>query len=386
MDMLRKAQVLDLARDTRPPCVSVYFPTHRAVGEGVEENRIRLRNALDLAEETLMARGMRRPDAIRFLEPAAALGEDPNFWQDAGEGVALFRGDSSFVCWKLPQSFREFVWVGERPYLKPLLPLLTFDQRFYVLAVSENEVELFQGTPFELHPIEVAGLPKNMEQALRLQQPEGLFQFRTGQPALHSKEGLVFYGQGMGEAEHAKEDLEAYFREIDRVVAPFLRARDPAATLVFCGVEYLFPIYRRVNSYSQLYPMPITGSPGLYGRNDLLRRANDVLRPQWEQPRLDAMRRIESSLNSERVSANIEEILPAARQGRVEVLFVALDEMLWGTYDAKEQTTQISETADIGEDLLDRAATEALLTGARVYAVPAIELPAGLLLVALFRY
>jgi hypothetical protein len=51
------------------------------------------------------------------------------------------------------------VIVSERFHVKPLLPLLSGDGRFYVLALSQNEIRLLQGTRYSveqvdyLHPI-----------------------------------------------------------------------------------------------------------------------------------------------------------------------------------------------------------------------------------------
>jgi hypothetical protein len=386
MDIVSRNRLRELISQSSTPCASIYLPLHPPINEEVYENRIRLKNALASVQDMLISRGMRRPDAIEFLHPATALVEDATFWQDRGKGLALFLSAARFACWRLPRTFEEFVWVAERPYIKPLLPLLLLHEHYHLLAVSENQAKLYYGTPFELQEVEVEGLPANLRQALNLQPPEGLYQVRTVQPAYHTKEGLLFHGQGRGEADHAKLDLEAYFREIDRVLSPYLTKRRVEAPLVFCGVEYLFPIYRDANTYPHLHETPICGNPELMDKGELLRRASEVLRPVWEKPLRDDRQRIESLLDSQRVSASIEEILPASQQGRVDALFVALDQKLWGTYDGVQLVTQISESPEVGEDLLDRAALEAMRTDARVYAVPAAEIPGALLAVALYRY
>ena len=74
------------------------------------------------------------------------------------------------------------------------------------------------------------------------------------------KEGVVFHGQG-GEVDVAKEELTAYFREIDRAVSDFLQLR--TEPLIFAGVDYLFPIYQSVNSYPHLAATASRGNPDL---------------------------------------------------------------------------------------------------------------------------
>ena len=54
---------------------------------------------------------------------------------------------------------------GDRFHLKPLLPLLTGDGRFYVLAVSQNAVRLLQGTRHSIHEIRPELMPKSFADA-----------------------------------------------------------------------------------------------------------------------------------------------------------------------------------------------------------------------------
>jgi hypothetical protein len=42
------------------------------------------------------------------------------------------------------------VVVTDRFHIKPLLPLLSGDGRFYVLALSQSEVRLLQGTRYSV--------------------------------------------------------------------------------------------------------------------------------------------------------------------------------------------------------------------------------------------
>ena len=57
-------------------------------------------------------------------------------------------------------------------FFKPLLPLLNSYDRFYLLSLSQNQVQLWHGTKFSLEPVEVPNLPKDMAEALALEDPE----------------------------------------------------------------------------------------------------------------------------------------------------------------------------------------------------------------------
>jgi hypothetical protein len=58
----------------------------------------------------------------------------------------MFSAPDVFRHYRLPFPFQEFVVVTERFHVKPLLPLLSGDGQFYLLALSQNGVRVLQGT------------------------------------------------------------------------------------------------------------------------------------------------------------------------------------------------------------------------------------------------
>jgi hypothetical protein len=384
VDAISLNDVRNLIREVTPPCVSLFMPTFR-LEEETPQNRIRLKNLLDEAARRLERDWQVRSPLIReLLEPARRLEDDAQFWREQSTGVALFRSKRSFNVWRLPAAFPEWVWVGERFTIKPLVSLVAADPQYFVLAVSQNQARLYKGSHRELWELEVASLPANLKQALNYQQPEGSFQFHSGQPALPGKEGLVYHSQAGG-VDEAKEELTAYFRSIDRALVPYLKAQEPPLPLVFCGVGSLFPLYREVNSYPQLVDRPVEGNPDHWTHAELMARISPAVAPLGKQEYERDARRLQELLGSDRASADIEHLVPASHAGSVEALFVASDVPVWGRYDPRRDAIELL-TEPGGEDLLDRAAAETLLRGGRVHAVPARELPAGLVAAAVFRY
>jgi len=112
-----------------------------------------------------------------------------------------------------------------------------------------------------------------------------------------------------------------------------------------------------------------------------------LVEPTVLQAQQAAAVRYQELANTERASSNSSEIVPAAYYGRVESLFVAVDQEQWGSFDPATETLQIHELVEPGdEDLLDLAATQTLLHGGAVYAVEQAQMPAGVPLAAVFRY
>jgi hypothetical protein len=83
----------------------------------------------------------------------------------------------------------------------------------------------------------------------------------------------------------------------------------------------------------------------------------------------------------------MREILPAASSGRIESLFVAIDQEQWGVFDPVRNTLHLHKDAKFGDDdLLDLAATQTLLHHGEVYAVEQTEMPDTTPVAAVFRY
>lgn len=384
MDLVTAEEIRQLTRDRSALSVSLFMPTHRA-GPEIQKDPTRFRNLLREARNFLVARGVREGDALQLLQPAQSLGQDTMFWQHQSDGLAIFISPETFRYYRAPLRFTPLVTVSERFHVKPLLPLLTGDGRFFVLALSQNSVRLFQGTRFNVNPVEdMQDIPTSMEEALGTPQPEDQLQFRTGTTGVRGGNSLIFHGQTYGD-EDLKKDLLRYFSIIDRGLKRMLG--DDSAPLVLAGVDYLLPIYAEANSYPHLLREGITGSPDRMRPEELHKEAWEIVRPYFLRAEERAADRYREVVGTGLTSSNIREVVPAAAHGRVESLFVALGVHAWGVYDEAEMSvdTQDASTTD-NEDLLDLAAVYTLNNGGTVYAVPRERVPGSDDIAAIFRY
>lgn len=384
MPTLTRQDLLHLAKFHHGACVSMYVETH-PTGEEGQQGPIELRNHLKRAEELLVEHGQRSVDARDLLAEAHTLADHERFWKDQTAGLAVFVAPGWFQTWKLPRRVNNFLWVGPRFHLKPLLPLVEFDERYYLLAVSQNQVKFYAGSATGLEPLDLSALPATLDDAARHEPLERSGQVHTGQPSLRGKQRGVFHGQ-TDVASHQKDELRIMFRDLDAALHPLLERQ--SAPLVFAGVEYLFPLYQAENTYSHLLDHPLPGNPEQRGLDELHRQASTLLQPLWSAPRTHDLQRFERVQGTHRVSANLDAIISAAIAGRVESVFVADDVAVWGQYDpAQRRATIQSPSVDSRcEDLLDRIAVETFVHGGRVHVVPAQDIPGGPLVAALFRY
>jgi hypothetical protein len=388
MDILTRDELRTLTRKPEGWCVSIYMPTHR-VGAEIQQDPIRLKNLLSETEERLLADGLRTSEAQELLEPAEKLLQDGLFWQHQSDGLAIFLSSDQFHYYRLPFDFDELVVVADRFHIKPLLPLLSGDGRFHVLALSQNKVRLIQGTRYNVSKVALEGVPESLAETLRYNDPEKRLQFHTSTrtPGGKGERPAIFHGHGVASADDPKDYISRYFHQIDEALQDLLR--DEQALLVLAGVDYLHPIYKEANTYPYLVDEGIEGNPEELSAEELHERAWAIVQPLFlaEQKEAAAQYRQLAGAGSEQASNDLKEVVPAAYHGRVETLFVAVGLQQWGTFDPDTDVVQLHEETKSGdEDLLDLAAVQTLLNRGTVYAVELEKVPGEAPLAAVFRY
>jgi hypothetical protein len=382
MTLLSKEELRTLVADHPGPCVSIYMPTHRS-GEGTRQDPIRFRNLLRKAEEELIQSGLRTVDARTLLQPARELEGYSPFWRHMSDGLALFIAPDVTRTFSPPYRFEETLIVADRFYVKPLLPLLSGDGRFYILALSQNQVRLLEGTrdgAGEVHPEE---LPGSLAEVLGEVDREKQLQFHTRASGGQGGRDAMFFGTGAGESQ-AREDLLRYFRQIDASLRS-LWENEPVP-LVLAGVDYLLPLYQEASHYPLLLE-GISGNPEELSAQELHGRAWEIVEPYFRAEQQAAWGRFEQLRGTTQASQEIQEIVQAAYHGRVESLFVTLGEQVWGSYDPSTDQVRLDAEAGAGNvDLLQFASMHTLANRGSVYTAGQEMEEAGWHLAAVLRY
>ena len=394
MDIFDRHALEELTQVCDEACVSIYMPTHRR-GQEVQQNRIRFKNRLDEAKAQLSDLGLDQPEIERLLDQAYPLVENEQFWQNQSDALAVFTSGEMTRLYRLPYSFESHTVVGDRFHLKPLLPLLSSDGLFYTLALSQQEVRLLIGTRYSVGEVNLEEVPDALSDVLKWDDPEQRMQFHTntqtpvGQRVrtVGGARPAVFHGHGVASEDEPKNQILRFFQRVDEGIREIIAGQN--APLVVAGVDYLQPLYQEANDYPHLVEEGIEGNPETWSAEELHDRAWAILEPRFEQEResdADAFKSL-AGRDRDRASDDVEEIVPAATFGRVERLFVSLDDEVWGTFDADANQVTVHETYQPGDkDLLDVAATQTLLNDGTIHTVRHEEMPSQTPLAALFRY
>ena len=366
--------------------VSAFLPTHVA-GPGTRQDPIRLSNLLDEAEQ-LLAEDLGRRDARRIIKDGRRLIRNEDFWLHQSRGLALFlSGVGDLRTFRMPIPVKETVIVSDRFHVKPLLPLLSGDGRFYVLAVSQARVRLFVASRDSIRELDIHDIPDSLRKAVGYDWQQKSLQFHTiGTRGGGAGGGSMFHGHGAG-TDDSKKEVQRFFRAVDAGVREIIGYnRGP---VVLAMVDYLRPIYRLVSKLPNLLAEGVSGNPDHRPAQELHELAWRLVAPVFEAGRREAETVYQDMAagHPERTGTILEEVLPAAFGGRVETLFVADDLEAWGQYDARSSVALLHDGRRPGDcDLLDVAAAETLIRHGEIYALHHTEIPGGGPIAAVYRY
>ena len=380
MKNLTLDQIKGLAQQTASPSISIFLPTHRS-GQDAQQDPIRLKNLLRDAEKQLLDGGMGPREAGALLQPAQALLDDANFWNHQHDGLAVFMSADDFHYYALPFSVEELLVVAQSYYVKPVLPLFTNNGHYFILAISQNEIRLFEGTRYGVGQIDLPeGTPESLEAALRLDGPQKTLQMHPGGG------GGMFHGQGPGDEEQ-KVWIEQYLNLVDTSLKEIFREQN--APLVLAGVDYLLPMYRKVSEYQNIMEEGITGNPDHLRPEELQEQAWRIVETYFQQETKKIVEQYQQLADTDKATDNVEEIVAAAFNGRVDKLILSVENQIWGAFnpkDGKVMRSSNGQSKKYNLALLDFTAMHTLQNGGTVCALSQDEMPTDSPIAAVFRY
>ena len=388
MDVLTRTDLRELVERDGKWHVSVYMPTHRA-GRDQQQGPIRMKNLMGEAEKKLLEFGVRRPEVEEILRPAEDLLIDRDFWQHQGDGLVAFLAEEYSKFYRLPGRFDEMAVVSNSFYVKPLLPLVNGNGDFYVLALSLNKIRLFHASRDTFEEVELKDMPTNMDEALRIEDPQKNLGFHTDTQNTVAGTGgerpAIFYGAGV--EDNKKDDILRYFQIVNDGLGR--QFEDQSTPLLIAGVDYLHPLFRNANSYRNILEQGVIGNPDRQNVNELHAQAWKLVEPLFMKTQQEALDRFAELHGQQKglASSDLEPVVRAAVGGRVETLIVPLGVQRWGRYDPETDSVRLDpEPTPWNEDLLNFAAVQTLLNSGNIYAVPQDQLPYQAEIAAIYRY
>jgi hypothetical protein len=371
-----RQEIAALAEETGFPRISLYFPTHEK-GREIQQDPIRLKNAIAKAAAELERAGWRVSDIDRILQEARARTEYSDFWLHQGRALAVFidgEGATRFV--KLPEATGETVVVAERYHLRPLIRMFGSRQRGYLLAVTREMTALHEVTRHGMTRLKVEGMPES------LQEVRDEFNFQDDMDFHPNMRGSVasrqggaegrpqYHGQGPSPEDYDETMLVEFLGRVARATDDHLGRFASGAPLAMAAEPRTYGHLRPLVKYHGAIEDGLQINPAGIDEKELRRRAWEVLARGLDEDREAALDRLQAQLGDDgTVQRDIAALAKAAVEGRLHSVFLEPGAHRWGHYDSDNHDVAFAE-APVGgeEDLIDFIAVRTLQQGGAVYA------------------
>jgi len=196
----------------------------------------------------------------------------------------------------------------------------------------------------------------------------------------------MFHGQGPGDEEQ-KVWIEQYLNLVDTSLKEIFREQN--APLILAGVDYLLPMYRKVSEYQHIMEEGIIGNPDHLRPEELQEQAWRIVETYFQQETKKTVEQYQQLASTDKATDNVEEIVAAAFNGRVDKLILSVENQIWGAFNPKDGKVTRSSNGQskiYNLALLDFTAMNTLQNGGTVYTLSQNEMPTDSPVAAVFRY
>ena len=381
MEVMNTQDLRYLLENAKQPSITIYLPT---IPGDKDTNRILIKNAVSKARDAIKEKNYEEKDLEENLKAFAIMGEDLNFLNAQKEGLAVFINKGDLKTFRLPHAFEETVIVDNIFHIKPLLPVLTENIGYYVLAISKNIIQLYKANRYEIKPIDLPEMPTSMDNALQYDIDESHLGRRPSN-VNGSKVGSSTHGENIGD-ETEKEFVLKYCQIVEKFISTHINSSNK--TLILASVDYIQSIYKETSSYNNIAEKGISGNPDNMTMDQLRNHAWELIKPQLKIESAKAVNHYGDLSATERTVDSISQIVKAAHVQRIETLYLSKSaEPMLGIYDKENDrvNTDYAEP-ELVQDLIGVSVRQTLLSGGNIYYLDQSEMPGNKQIAALLRY
>jgi hypothetical protein len=382
MDALERDYKMVLLATHKPPCLSLYQPTHRSHPEK-QQNLIRFRNLVRKLELSLRRKYASKESAA-ILRPFHDLVENDGFWNHALDGLAIFATPDLFKVYRLQRPVRELAVVADSFHTKPLMRILQSADRYHILGLNRQEARLFEGNRYALDEVELAsGFPRTVSNVVGQREGEPERKTRVYGPAGPGQ--TTRHGTDVRQQE-IDGDTEQFFRAVDGAVLEHY-SRPSGMPLLLAALPAHHHLFRAVSRNPSLMADAIDTYPTAWSINELRERAWQLVLPLYLDRLSGLIERFGGAKSAELGSHDLAEIARAAAAGLIATLLIEADRLIFGRFNPVSGALEFSQFDDPGvDDLLDDIGEHALKTGGEVVIVPAERMPTDTGIAAIYRF
>lgn len=382
-DLLTQGLVHELLVLKEAPCISLFMPTHRTHPDNIQDT-IRYENLVKQVKASLL-KNYPTAEVHKLLKPLETLASDTGFWNNSTYGLGVLRSAGLFKVVRLQIPVKELVIVAENFHTKPLRHHLQSADRYNVLTITMDAVQLFEGNRHSLFEIELPdGFPKTIKDALGEELTEKhLTAASFG--GVGGKSGSMHHGHG-GKKDQVDDDTKRFFRIAAGAVYDDYSKPSGLPLLLAALPEHHYH-FNLVNKNPFVLPNGIEIDPQSVSIEKLAKLSWEVMQPVYLE-KLETLAGKFYQAKSDGLGSDIiEEVIEAAEGGRVDTLFIEEHRIIAkrlrninGTYKVMDVTQPKLD------DLLDDIGELVSKKGGNILFLPKKIMPGKTGLAAILRY
>ncbi|MCC7414237.1 MAG: hypothetical protein IT495_21655 [Gammaproteobacteria bacterium] len=368
--------------DHKPPCLSLYQPTHRRHPENAQD-AIRFRNLVKKMGESLRQK-YPASETRALLQPFEALAEDRAFWNHTADGLAVLSATGLFRVYRLQRPVVELVVVADSFHTKPLMRISQSADRYHILGLSRQTFKLFEGNRDALDEIQpIEGVPRTVAEQLgkEVGGPE-----RTNRVYGRAGSGSVTQHGTDVKQDAEDRDTKLFFRAVDQAVLQHY-SQPSGLRLILAALPEHHHLFRTVSRNPLLMKEAIDVHPDDLPLDALRERAWQLVQPHYLKRLAGLVEAFGAATSNGRGAEDPGDIVAAAIAGRIATLLIEADRLIPGHIDvASGKITPDDLSNPEVDDVLDDLGERVVKTGGEVVIVPAERMPTRTGAAAIYRF
>lgn len=383
-NLISKNELNELTGIHDQHCVSICIPISGAGDKRDKDHgQIALKTSIKDIKKTLNDYSLSDNEIESYLAPVEDLIDEGQLWREQVGCLAIYLNKERLKYYQLPIDQAEFTYVSDHFYMLPVMPLFNNDIKFYILSLSLQDVKLYECTPYSISEVHVEDLvPEKLEEVVGYDYQNKNLQYRSGQGG---SAGAMFHGQGSGKDDKGHE-VEKFLRAVDEGLMNVIKNEN--APLILACVDHYQPVYTKITKYTNLFHQNIPGNHEEKKPIQLHKMAWSLVKDHFLKQRNSMAQLLNELFPSGKSSFDLNDIIPAAIDGRVKALFIQKGKDKYGLYDNVNRSLIIDESLKTSQSsLYNLAAMQTWSKGGHVYLVDMEEMPFKHTTInALFRY
>ncbi len=384
MELLNEELLKELISVSQAPCISLYMPTHRSFPENLQDP-IRFKNIIKQLEDNLLQQYTAN-EVQKLLDPLIVFDNKTETWNHTLDGLAIFRNSDDFKAIGLQVPVEELLVISDKFHTKPIRHYLQTVDRYHILGLSLNDIKLFEGNRDSLIEVELpVGMPKTLADALGTEVTEK-HSTVASYGGVGGDSSAMHHGQGAKNDEEEK-DTEKFFRIIAGAIYENF-SKPSSLPLILAALPEHHNLFHKVSKNPFLISKGIAVNYNSVKIDILNKLAWDIIESNYLQKLGDMVDKFEQARANGLGLDNIDQVIEAAKAGRVENILIEADRLI--PKNLENKTSQKANITNYSlpqlDDLLDDISELVTKMGGKVTIIPKEKMPTNTGLAATLRY